>query len=156
MTKLEKVKKLIEKYGLSIDDLLELDDEKKEEEIKEEPKTTETETETTKVEEPKETEKVVEKKEEVEKEDVEKKTDNFSAIIETLRAEIESLKETVANQNVKTDKAYEILAAQGEKVEEDPYKYEQKLGSCDIKPNFANSEEGADTFAKQLSSKKIR
>lgn len=154
MTKVEKIKKLMEKYGLSLKDLEDIDDEN--EDIEEENEVKEETKEEVKVE-PKteETTEVVNKAED--KVDTEPKNDNnYSELFESLKNEIASLKETIVEQRAKTDKAYEILAAQGEKVEEDPYAYEQKLGSCDIKPNFANSQEGQDTFAKQLSSKKTR
>lgn len=158
MTKVEKIKKLMEKYGLSLKDLEDVDDEEELEEEKE-PKTEEVKAEkepevTKEVEDPKETEKIV-AKEEI-KAETEPKNDNYGELFESLKQEIASLKETIVEQRAKTDKAYEILAAQGEKVEEDPYAYEQKLGSCDIKPNFANSQEGQDTLVKQLSNKKIR
>ncbi len=151
MTKVEKIKKLMEKYGLSLKDLEDIEDEN--EDIEEEAEVKEETKEEVKAE-PKAEEEVKEAEDKV---DTEPKNDNnYSELFESLKNEIASLKETIVEQRAKTDKAYEILAAQGEKVEEDPYAYEQKLGSCDIKPNFANSQEGQDTFAKQLSSKKTR
>lgn len=116
---------------------------------------TKEEIETTKVEEPKETEKVVEEIKEEPKEEVKleepKKETNYDALIQELREEISGLKETLSSQSAKTDKAYEILAAQGEKVEEDEFAYTPKfLGSNEILPRYEGKEQSQNEFAKKL------
>ncbi len=171
MTKVEKVKKLMEKYGLTIDDLEDVDDE---EETKTEPKE---EVKTDKVEEPKETEKKVDTeqtKEEVKVEEnptetkveetkpvdngttEEEKVDPYKVQFEDLNKKYEDLKALVEAQAMKTDKAYEILDAQGKKPEEDEYEFARKLGYQDIQPNIAENDKGGEEFANALQSKKVR
>lgn len=163
MTKVEKVKKLMEKYGLSLEDLEDVVDD---EETKTEPKTETGNVEPTKVEEPKETEKV-EKTEPVEEPKVENGTTEepkvepdinvvYKTQFDELNKKFEELKALVDAQTIKTDKAYEILDAQGKKVEEDDYEFAQKLGSCDIRPTLNNVDKGNEEFANALQSKKIR
>lgn len=151
MTKLEKVKKLMAKYGLTTDDLLELEEdevveakEEKTEELTEEPKKEEEKSEVK--EEPKE-EKVEEIKEE------EPKATNYDELITDLRKENASLRETMTAQSSKLDKVYEILAAQGqveEKVEES--EYAKKLGGT-CESNFAKPVESS-SYADLLNGKK--
>lgn len=158
MTKVEKVKKLMEKYGLSLSDLEDVDDE----EVK--PTEPKEEVETEKVEEPKETEKPVETeiKEEpkVENETTEESkvetNDIYKTQFEELNKQIENLKMLVEAQSAKTDKAYEMLDAQGKKPDEEEYEYAQKLGSSDIRPTLNSEEKGGEEFANALQSKKSR
>ena len=150
MTKLEKVKKLMAKYGLTTDDLLELEEdevaepkEEKVEELTEEPKKEEK---SEVKEEPKE-EKVEEIKEE------EPKATNYDELIADLRKENASLRETMTAQSSKLDKVYEILAAQGqveEKSEES--EYAKKLGGT-CESNFAKPVENS-SYADLLNGKK--
>lgn len=149
MTKLEKVKKLMAKYGLTTDDLLELEEdevaepkEEKVEELTEEPKKEEK---SEVKEEPKE-EKVEEIKEEP-------KPTNYDELIADLRKENASLRETMTAQSSKLDKVYEILAAQGqveEKSEES--EYAKKLGGT-CESNFAKPVESS-SYADLLNGKK--
>lgn len=149
MTKLEKVKKLMAKYGLTTDDLLELEEdevaepkEEKVEELTEEPKKEEK---SEVKEEPKE-EKVEEIKEEP-------KATNYDELIADLRKENASLRETMTAQSSKLDKVYEILAAQGqveEKSEES--EYAKKLGGT-CESNFAKPVENS-SYADLLNGKK--
>lgn len=160
MTKVEKVKKLMEKYGLSIEDLQDVDDEETDTEPKAE------EVKTNEVEGTQETEKEVETKAEEEK--VEGTTEEVKAVEEThtndiyktqfeeLNKKYDELKSLVEAQAMKTDKAYEILDAQGKKPSEEEYPYEQKLGTSDIRPNLNNSSADDMQFANALSHKKIR
>ncbi len=157
MTKVEKVKKMMEKYGLSIEDLQDVDDE----ETDTEPKTEEVKTD--EVEGTKETEKEVETKAEepkVEGTTEEVKAENANDIYKTqfeeLNKKYDELKSLVEAQAMKTDKAYEILDAQGKKPNEEEYPYEQKLGTSDIRPNLNNSSADDMQFANALSHKKIR
>ena len=150
MTKLEKVKKLMAKYGLTTDDLLELEEdevvepkEEKVEELTEEPKKEEK---SEVKEEPKE-EKVEELTEE------EPKATNYDELIADLRKENASLREAMTAQSSKLDKVYEILAAQGqveEKSEES--EYAKKLGGT-CESNFAKSVESS-SYADLLNGKK--
>ena len=153
MTKLEKVKKLMAKYGLTTDDLLELEEdeavepkEEKVEELTEEPKKEEkSEVKEEVKEEPKE-EKVEEIKEEP-------KQTNYDELIADLRKENASLRETMTAQSSKLDKVYEILAAQGqveEKSEES--EYAKKLGGT-CESNFAKPVESS-SYADLLNGKK--
>ena len=159
MTKVEKVKKLMEKYGITLNDLEDVDDE---EETKTEPKE---EVKTEKVEEPKETEKPVETKEEVKVEEIkpvdngtteEEKADPYKVQFEDLTKKFEDLKALVEAQAAKTDKAYEILDAQGKKPEEEDYEYAKKLGYQDIQPNIAENDKDGQDYASALESKKVR
>lgn len=161
MTKVEKVKKLMEKYGLSLSDLEDVEDE----EIKPtEPKEEIEEVKTEKVEEQKEIEKPVEteikeepKVENETTEEVKSETnDIYKSKFEELNKEIASLKMLVEAQSAKTDKAYEMLDAQGKTPSEEEYEYTQKLGSSDIQPNFNSSEKDGNEFANALQSKKNR
>lgn len=161
MTKVERVKKLMEKYGLSIEDLQDVDDEETDTEPKAE------EVKTDEVEGPQETEKEVETKaeepkvegttEEVKAENVETHVnDIYKTQFEELNKKYDELKSLVEAQAMKTDKAYEILDAQGKKPSEEEYPYEQKLGTSDIRPNLNNSSADDMQFADALSHKKIR
>lgn len=150
MTKLEKVKKLMAKYGLTTDDLLELEEdevaepkEEKVEELTEEPKKEEK----SEVKEESKEEKVEEIKEE------EPKATNYDELIADLRKENASLRETMTAQSSKLDKVYEILAAQGqveEKSEES--EYAKKLGGT-CESNFAKPVENS-SYADLLNGKK--
>lgn len=149
MTKLEKVKKLMAKYGLTTDDLLELEEdevaepkEEKVEELTEEPKKEEK----SEVKEESKEEKVEEIKEEP-------KPTNYDELIADLRKENASLRETMTAQSSKLDKVYEILAAQGqveEKSEES--EYAKKLGGT-CESNFAKPVESS-SYADLLNGKK--
>lgn len=149
MTKLEKVKKLMAKYGLTTDDLLELEEdevaepkEEKVEELTEEPKKEEK----SEVKEESKEEKVEEIKEEP-------KPTNYDELIADLRKENASLRETMTAQSSKLDKVYEILAAQGqveEKSEES--EYAKKLGGT-CESNFAKPVENS-SYADLLNGKK--
>lgn len=149
MTKLEKVKKLMAKYGLTTDDLLELEEdevaepkEEKVEELTEEPKKEEK----SEVKEESKEEKVEEIKEEP-------KQTNYDELIADLRKENASLRETMTAQSSKLDKVYEILAAQGqveEKSEES--EYAKKLGGT-CESNFAKPVENS-SYADLLNGKK--
>ena len=158
MTKVEKVKKLMERYNVSLDDLRDVDDE---ETVKvEEPKKDET-VEDKKPEEPlKEVEtKPEEVKGEVEtpKEDVSLKEDyDIKSLLEAFKQqseEIKVLKETLSAQSVKTDKAYEMLSALGEEVSKEPeelgLEYQNKFGG-NYKPNFEGATSEQNEFAKRL------
>lgn len=57
---------------------------------------------------------------------------------------------------MKTDKAYEILDAQGKKPEEDEYEFAKKLGYKDIQPNIAENDKGGEEFANAFQTKKVR
>ena len=163
MTKVEKVKKLMEKYGITLNDLEDVDDD---EEVKP-TKPTKEEVKTNKVEEPKETEKKVDT--EQTKEDIkveekpvdngttkEEKVDPYKVQFEDLNKKYEDLKALVEAQAMKTDKAYEMLDAQGKKPEEDEYEFAKKLGYKDIQPNIAENDKGGEEFANALQTKKFR
>ena len=162
MTKVEKVKKLMEKYGITLNDLEDVDDE---EEVK--PTEPNEEVKINKVEEPKETEKKVDT--EQAKEDIkveekpvdngtteEEKVDPYKVQFEDLNKKYEDLKALIEAQAMKTDKAYEMLDAQGKKPEEDEYEFAKKLGYKDIQPNIAENDKGGEEFANALQTKKIR
>ena len=163
MTKVEKVKKLMEKYGLKLSDLEDVEDE---EETKTEPKNEE-EVKVDKVEEPKETEKPTETETET-KEPVENGTteeskaedpvvnDPYKTQFEEFNKQLADLKALVEAQAAKTNKAYEMLDAQGKAPSEEDYEYAQKLGSSDIRPTFNDEEKGGEEFANALQNKKIR
>lgn len=157
MTKVEKVKKLMERYGLSLDDLKDVeDDEEKEENT--DPKV-ETKPEDTKVEETKETEKVPEGDVETKKEDanVEETTFDIKALLESFKQqseEIKTLKETLSAQSAKVDKSYEMLSALGEKVdgEEDEelgLEFQKKFGG-NYSNNMNDAGKDQNEFAKLL------
>lgn len=158
MTKVEKVKKLMEKYGLKLSDLEDVEDE---EETKTEPKNNE-EVKADKVEEPKETEKPTE----TETKPVENGTtvkaedpvvnDPYKTQFEEFNKQLADLKALVEAQAQKTNKAYEMLDAQGKKPSEEEYEYQQKLGSSDIRPTFNDEEKSGEEFANALQNKKIR
>lgn len=161
MTKVEKVKKLMEKYGITLNDLEDVDDE---EETKTEPKKEEAKAD--KVEEPK-ADKVEEPKavaEPIKEEEKpvdngtteEVKADPYKVQFEDLNKKYEDLKALVEAQAAKTDKAYEILDAQGKKPVEEDYELAKKLGYQDIQPNIAESDKDGADYASALESKKIR
>ena len=158
MTKVEKVKKLMEKYGITLNDLEDVDDE---EEVKPTEPTKE-EVKTEKVEESKETEKEVvteQPKEEVKVESgttEEEKVDPYKVQFEDLNKKYEDLKALIEAQAMKTNKAYEMLDAQGRKPEEDEYEYAKKLGYQDIQPNIAESDKDGEDYANALQTKKVR
>ena len=164
MTKVEKVKKLMEKYGITLNDLEDVDDEeetKVEEPKKEEVKPTEPkkeEVKADKVEEPKAVAEPI--KEEVKPVDngttEEVKTDPYKVQFEDLNKKYEDLKALVEAQAAKTDKAYEILDAQGKKPVEEDYELAKKLGYQDIQPNIAENDKDGQDYASALESKKIR
>lgn len=157
MTKVEKVKKLMEKYGITLNDLEDVDDE---EEVK--PTEPKEEVKTEKVEEPKETEKEVvteQPKEEVKVDNgttEEEKVDPYKVQFEDLNKKYEDLKALIEAQAMKTNKAYEMLDAQGKKPEEDEYEYAKKLGYQDIQPNIAESDKDGEDYANALQTKKVR
>lgn len=144
MTKVEKVKKLMEKYGLSLKDLEDVEDD---EEVKPEEPLKEVETK------PEETpEGVVETK----KEDVSLKEDyDIKALLEAFKTqseEIKVLKETLSAQSAKVDKSYEMLSALGEEVEEPEelgIEYQNKFGG-NYKPNFEGATSDQNEFARRL------
>lgn len=149
MTKVEKVKKLMEKYGLSLKDLEDVEDD---EEVKpEEPlKEVETKPEDAKVEE------IPEGVVETKKEDVSLKEDyDIKALLEAFKTqseEIKVLKETLSAQSAKVDKSYEMLSALGEEVEEPEelgLEYQNKFGG-NYKPNFEGATSDQNEFARRL------
>lgn len=165
MTKVEKVKKLMEKYGLKLSDLEDVEDE----EEKEKPTEPKEEVKVDKVEEPKETEKptetetenkVEETKEPVENGTTEesKSNDIYKTQFEEFNKQLADLKALVEAQAAKTDKAYEMLDAQGKAPSEEDNDFEiaKKLGYRDIQPNIADEDKSGEEFAKTFQTKKIR
>ena len=160
MTKVEKVKKLMERYGLKLSDLEDVEDE---EETKTEPKNNE-EVKVDKVEEPKETEKPTE----TETKPVENGTtvkaedpvvnDPYKTQFEEFNKQLADLKALVEAQAQKTNKAYEMLDAQGQIPKEDDNDFElaKKLGYRDIQPNIADNDKSGEEFANAFQTKKIR
>lgn len=166
MTKVEKVKKLMEKYGLKLSDLEDVEDE---EETKTEPKNEE-EVKVDKVEEPKETEKPTETETE-NKEPVENGTteeskaedpvvnDHYKTQFEEFNKQLADLKALVEAQAAKTNKAYEMLDAQGKapsEEEDNDFEFAKKLGYRDIQPNIADEDKSGEEFGKAFQTKKIR
>lgn len=168
MTKVEKVKKLMEKYGLKLSDLEDVEDdveETKTEPKQEEPKATE---------EPKKEEPKVEgeePKKELEEpkvqenpvengatEQKEEPIDPYKVQFEDLNKKYEDLKALVEAQAMKVDKSYEILDAQGKMPKDDDNDFElaKKLGYRDIQPNIADKDKSSDELASAFQTKKIR
>lgn len=80
----------------------------------------------------------------------------YKTQIDDLNKKFDDLKALLESQVAKTNKAYEILDAQGKKPSEEEYEYTQKLGTSDIKPNFNKKENDGDEFANALQHKKYR
>ena len=172
MTKVEKVKKLMEKYGLKLSDLEDVEDE---EEVKPTEPKNEEEVKVDKVEETKETEKPTEteteNKVEETKEPVENGTteeskaedpvvnDPYKTQFEEFNKQLADLKALVEAQAAKTNKAYEMLDAQGKapsEEEDNDFEFAKKLGYRDIQPNIADEDKSGEEFAKAFQTKKIR
>lgn len=81
----------------------------------------------------------------------------YKTQIDDLNKKFDELKALLDAQVVKTNKAYEILDAQGKIPEgEDDGIYAKQLGSSDIRPNFNNPSTSDNDIANRLQHKKNR
>lgn len=81
----------------------------------------------------------------------------YKTQIDDLNKKFDELKALLDAQVAKTNKAYEILDAQGKTPEdEDDSIYAKQLGSSDIRPNFNNPSTSDNDIANRLQHKKNR
>lgn len=81
----------------------------------------------------------------------------YKTQIDDLNKKFDELKALLDAQVAKTNKAYEILDAQGKTPEdEDDSIYVKQLGSSDIRPNFNNPSTSDNDIANRLQHKKNR